>query len=378
MGKSCFGIAFALIFALPVSVQAKGPEVAGVTRTAPWNSETSDLEADSRIIYGVLPNGLRYAIRHNERPQNQVLIRMTLDFGSAAEADDEQGLAHFIEHMAFNGSTNVPEGEMVRMLERLGLSFGADTNASTGYTRTQYKLDLPKADPALIRQSLFLMRETASEVLFSADAVDRERGVVIAEMRDRENFNFQRNRAANNLLYPNSFYATRYPIGTLDVLQNTSAEKMKALYRRWYVPDRTRIVIVGPVDPVAMERELLRHFVSWQGTGKALGDIDRCSFDNDRPAGADIFVHPETSEALNIEQIIADQKRPDTLIARYWICACGLRDRSFLIASIANSERKTFHFWAPASLLPPVFVTNMPGSGYRFRVRMAVGSPYCP
>lgn len=312
MGKSCFGIAFALIFALPISVQAKTSEVAGATRTAPWNSETSDLEADSRIIYGKLPNGLRYAIRRNERPQNQVLIRMTLDFGSAAEADDEQGLAHFIEHMAFNGSTNVPEGEMVRMLERLGLSFGADTNASTGYTRTQYKLDLPKADPALIRQSLFLMRETASELLFSADAVDRERGVVIAEMRDRENFNFQRNRAANNLLYPGSFYATRYPIGKLDVLQNASAEKMKALYRRWYVPDRTRIVIVGPVDPVEMERELVRQFATWQGSGKALGDIDRCSFDNDRPAGADIFVHPETSEALNIEQIIADQKRPDT------------------------------------------------------------------
>ena len=129
MGKSSFGIAFALIFALPVSVQAKGRELAGVTRTAPWNSETSDLEADSRIIYGKLPNGLRYAIRRNERPQNQVLIRMTLDFGSAAEADDEQGLAHFIEHMAFNGSTNVPEGEMVRMLARLGLSFGADTPA---------------------------------------------------------------------------------------------------------------------------------------------------------------------------------------------------------------------------------------------------------
>ncbi|WP_411290152.1 M16 family metallopeptidase, partial [Sphingorhabdus sp.] len=142
-------LAVAMIFGGLSSARAKpvGGPPAGAQRTAPWNAETSDLEPDATIIYGQLSNGLRYAIRPNQRPQNQVLVRMAIDFGSAAEADDEQGLAHFIEHMAFNGSTNVPEGEMVKMLERLGLSFGADTNASTGYTQTQYKLDLPKADP---------------------------------------------------------------------------------------------------------------------------------------------------------------------------------------------------------------------------------------
>ena len=186
MGKSFAVIVLALLsgiafFVTPVSAAPASP--AGAIRTAPWNSETTELEADSRIIYGRLPNGLRYAIRRNERPENQVLVRLAFEFGSAAEANDEQGLAHFIEHMAFNGSTNVPEGEMVRMLERLGLSFGADTNASTGFVRTQYKLDLPKADPALIERALFLMRETASEISFNPGAVDRERGVVIAEMR---------------------------------------------------------------------------------------------------------------------------------------------------------------------------------------------------
>ena len=315
MGKSFAVIALALlsgalIVATPASAAPAAP--AGATRTAPWNSETTELEADSRIIYGRLPNGLRYAIRRNERPENQVLVRLAFEFGSAAEADDEQGLAHFIEHMAFNGSTNVPEGEMVRMLERLGLSFGADTNASTGFVRTQYKLDLPKADPALIERALFLMRETASEISFNPGAVDRERGVVIAEMRDRENFNFQRNRAASELLYPDSYFSTRYPIGKLDVLQNASAEKMKSLYRKWYVPDRARLVIVGPIDPAAIEREIVRKFSNWQGSGATLGEIDRCSFDNDRPAKAAIFSHPEVNEALNIEQIVADKKRPDT------------------------------------------------------------------
>lgn len=314
MGKSFASIALALLSsALTVATPAlASTSPPGATRTAPWNSATTELEADSRIVYGRLPNGLRYAIRRNERPENQVLVRLAFEFGSAAEAGDEQGLAHFIEHMAFNGSTHVPEGEMVRMLERLGLSFGADTNASTGFVRTQYKLDLPKADPSLIERALFLMRETASEVSFNPGAVDRERGVVIAEMRDRENFAFQRNRAASDLLYPHSYFSTRYPIGKIEVLQSAAAEKMQALYRKWYVPDRARLVIVGPVDPVAIEREIVRQFSSWQGSGAALGNIDTCRFDNDRPAKAAFFSHPEVDEALNIEQIVADRKRPDT------------------------------------------------------------------
>lgn len=285
----------------------------GAERTAPWNAETSNLEPDRSIIYGRLANGLRYAIRPNDRPQNQVLVRMAFDFGSAAETDDEQGLAHFIEHMAFNGTTNVPEGEMVKMLERLGLSFGADTNASTGYTRTQYQLDLPKADPALIERSLFLMRETASEILFDQKAVDRERGVVISEMRLRENYAFQSSRAANALFYPDTFYSTRYPIGKITVLETAPAERMKALYHKYYRPDRSRIVIVGPVDPVAIERQIAAKFGSWKNNGPPLGDIDTCSIDTNRTSASEIFIHPEINEGVTIQQVVADMPRPDTV-----------------------------------------------------------------
>lgn len=304
-------LAAILAFALAAPALAQG--VPATERTAPWNAETSDLEADTSIIYGRLPNGLIYAIRPNNRPQNQVLVRLAFDFGSAAETEDEQGLAHFIEHMAFNGTSHVPEGEMVKMLERLGLSFGADTNASTGYVQTQYKLDLPKADPALIERSLFLLRETASEVLFDPDAVDRERGVVIAEMRVRESFGFQSTRASNNLFYPDSYYATRYPIGKLDILQNAPASRMKKLYQKWYRPDRARIVIVGPVDPVAMEKLIAEKFGDWKAAGPPLGDIDQCSFDTQRPIAAALFTHPEVTEGLTIRQLLPDGPRPDNL-----------------------------------------------------------------
>ena len=305
-----FILGFAIIFGGSADALAAP---SGAERTQPWNAETSDLEPDASIIYGRLPNGLRYAIRPNHRPQNQVLVRMTIDFGSAAEGEDEQGLAHFIEHMAFNGSTNVPEGEMVKMLERLGLSFGADTNASTGYTQTQYKLDLPKADTRLIERALFLMRETAREISFDPAAVDRERGIILAEKSARENFGFQSARAANNLFYPNSFYATRYPIGTTEVIQTASAETMRALYRRYYRPDRIKIIVVGPVDPIAIERELVAKFADWQVDTPPLGALDQCTLDTARVLSAQSFVHPEISESISVQKFLQDKKRPDTL-----------------------------------------------------------------
>ncbi len=312
MNRSIFRACAALCLSLAVApqLQAKTSEF---ERTPPWNAETSDMEPDTRIIYGSLKNGLRYAIRPNAKPENQVLIRMVVDFGSAAEAEDEQGLAHFIEHMAFNGSTNVPEGEMVRMLERLGLSFGADTNASTGFVQTSYMLDLPRKDAALIERALFLMRETASEVRFEAGAVERERGVVLSEMRDGENFRFKSNRESFRLFYPDSFYANRFPIGQKPVLENASAEKMKALYGKWYVPDRTKIVVVGPVDPAKIEQEIARKFGDWGGSGAALGKLKTCSFDPARPAQATIFAHPEIEEQVQVGQLVPDRKRPDTI-----------------------------------------------------------------
>lgn len=301
-----------VVSALPAMAASDAPP-AGAQRTAPWNAESSDLEADSSIIYGRLSNGLTYAIRPNHRPENKVIVRMTVDFGSAAEADDEQGIAHFIEHMAFNGSTHVPEGDMVKMLERLGLSFGADTNASTGYTQTQYKLDLPKADPALLERAIFLMRETAGELSFNPAAVDRERGIVLAEQRERENFGFQSARAANSLFYGNSYFATRYPIGKRDIIETAPAEKMRALYRTYYRPDRIRMIVVGPVDPASVERELVAKFAEWQPPQPKLGDIDQCTLDTGRGISAESFSHPEINESVSVRQHLLDGPRPDTV-----------------------------------------------------------------
>ena len=119
---------------------------------------------DPNIVFGVLPNGMKYALLRNSTPKDSVVLRMRFAVGSFAEAEDQRGLAHFLEHMAFNGSKGVPEGEMIKLLERKGLAFGADTNASTGFDETVYKLDLPNASDDLIDTGLMLMRETGGEL----------------------------------------------------------------------------------------------------------------------------------------------------------------------------------------------------------------------
>lgn len=216
---------------------------AGRTPSTPWAHEASDIKPDPAVRFGVLPNGLRYALLKNQLPPGAVSIRMSVDFGSLEEAENEKGLAHFIEHMAFNGSKNVAEGEMVRILERLGLAFGADTNASTGQEFTTYQLELPNASDALVDESLFLLRELASELTFNAEAIDRERGVVLSEYRRGDNFQRRRSDQQLDFLIPGAYAASRMPIGDPAVLETATRETMVSLYERYYRPERTVLIL---------------------------------------------------------------------------------------------------------------------------------------
>jgi len=169
----------------PVAAPAPAPAATNPQSDASraWNFAASDVTVDPNIVFGVLPNGMKYALLKNSTPKDSVSLRLRFDVGSFAEADDQRGLAHFLEHMAFNGSTNVPEGEMIKLLERKGLAFGADTNASTGFDATVYQLDLPNASDDLVDTGLMLMRETASELKIDPAAVDRERGIILADTK---------------------------------------------------------------------------------------------------------------------------------------------------------------------------------------------------
>ena len=146
----------ALTAAVPTLVQAQSAPVTAEAPSEPWAQTASDIPADPAVRFGQLPNGMRYALLRNATPPGQASFRLRIDAGSLMERDDQKGLAHFMEHMAFNGTTNIPETEMLRRLERLGLAFGADTNAFTSFDQTAYVLELPNTQAETVDISLYL------------------------------------------------------------------------------------------------------------------------------------------------------------------------------------------------------------------------------
>ena len=294
----------ALFVATPVSSQTAAPATPNTDSVArAWNLDAQSTPADPAIRFGVLPNGMKYAIRRNMTPKNSTVIRFRIDVGSTAEADDQRGLAHFLEHMAFNGSTNVREGEMVKLLERDGLAFGADTNASTSYTQTVYKLDLPRADDALVDTGLMLMREIASELTLLPAAIDRERGVILSEMRLRDQAGLRNLLHFLEFMAPGTPVARRKVIGTTDVLQTAPAARLRDLYDRFYTPGRSTLVMVGDFDPVAIEAKIVARFASWRPRGQFDGDPSAAKIDTSRTTGASYFVDPAVPTAITIAAV---------------------------------------------------------------------------
>lgn len=296
----------------------RGQLASAPARESGWAFERSDVPVDPAFRFGQLPSGLRYIVRHNATPRGTALVRMEVAAGSLNEADSERGFAHFVEHMAFNGSTQVPEGEMIPLLERHGLAFGADTNAETSFDRTTYKLDLPRADPALLDLAVKLMRETASELTFSPEAVERERGVIMAERRDRNTWQLRNMQAQADFQHPGALYTRRFPIGSEDTLKAASADTLRAFWRREYVPAQTTLIIVGDMPVETMEAAVRQHFGSWHANGEAQSQT--------QPDAGPVSPHDKGRTAIYIdpalsERVIASRhgkwlKEPDTVIQR--------------------------------------------------------------
>ncbi|WP_088308800.1 M16 family metallopeptidase [Novosphingobium sp. B 225] len=280
-----------------------------------WAFEQSDVPVDPAWHFGRLDNGLRYAIRPNQTPKGTVLVRMQIEAGSLDEGESEQGFAHYVEHMAFNGSTRVPEGEMVKLLERDGLAFGADTNASTNFDKTTYMLDLPRNDPALLGTALMLMRETASELTFSPAAVERERGVILSEKRDRNNFGYRNYIDQAQFLFPGAHFTRRMPIGTDETLHGATAQALKAFWQREYVPAQTSVVVVGDIDPALVEAEIKARFGDWRAAATepqpSPGPIPTRLADRQ-----DIYVDPALSERITASRHGTWQQEPDSVTVR--------------------------------------------------------------
>lgn len=288
----------------------------------------TDFRPDPLVRYGQLDNGVRYAIQRWEQPDREVAIRVRFAAGSLVENDAQQGLMHFLEHMAFNGSTNVPENEFDRMLAREGLAFGPDTNAYTSFDETVYQLDMP--DAAKLPLGLMLMRETASNLLLAGDAIDRERGVIVAEERARANPGFNQFKVWFNHAFPGTRMITRLPIGDMEVVRTAPRERFVELYQGYYTPERTFVVIVGDVDPDVAEAEIRKAFGDWRPTTPALPDPD---FGTLQPNAGRITLHvdPQLSASLSLTVSRPYVREPDTSDNR----------RAALLRGLANAMLNT-------------------------------------
>ena len=251
---------------VPVTLVAATATTAATSapRLPEWPQAHSDLAADPGVRFGVLANGMRYAIAHNTTPSKAVSLRLRIGAGSLDESESQQGLAHFLEHMAFRGSTHVPDGEVKNRLERLGLKFGPDINAFTAPTQTVYMFDLPRNDRESLDSAFDILREMCSRLLLDGRSLDAERGVVLAEARLRDTPGYRVSVAQQQLLLHGQLAPQRQPIGSTAVLRAATPQQLREFYQAYYRPERATLLVVGDVDVADIASRIEAQFGDWR------------------------------------------------------------------------------------------------------------------
>ena len=205
---------------------------------------------------GTLPNGLRYFVRPNKRPEGRAELRLVVNVGSIVEDDDQLGAAHFIEHMSFNGTRRFPKNELVSYLQSVGVRLGGDLNAQTGYDETIYILPLPVGNREVLETGLAILREWAGNASLTDADIDAERGVVLSELRSGQAAEERVRRQSLPRIFNNSRYAARLPIGTESSLRSMTPDALRRFYHDWYRPDLVAVIVVGDINVDEIERRL--------------------------------------------------------------------------------------------------------------------------
>jgi zinc protease len=289
--------AVAILCAIP-STPAIGRQLAAASgaATAPLASQ---VPVDPRITIGTLPNGLRYYIRANQAPRNRAELRLVVAAGSVLEDDDQRGLAHMVEHMAFNGSKNFPNQRIVAFMQAIGMRFGAHVNAHTSFDETVFQLQIPTEDPAVIDRSLLVLEDWAQNVTFDPAEIDKERGVVLEEWRLGLGAEARMRDSQLPVLLKGSRYADRMPIGTPEILRTFRPDALRRFYTDWYRPDLMAVIAVGDFDPAAIEKMIRSRF------GPIPARLDP------RPKGTfDVPAHPGT-----LYTIATDPEATNTIVS---------------------------------------------------------------
>lgn len=250
----------------PVAAADTAPS--SIQEKDPWIYRGTDIPRDPEWVFGALKNGVRYAVRRNSVPPGQVSIRIRVDAGSLYERRDEQGYAHLLEHLLFRQSKYLAEGQAIPTWQRLGATFGSDTNAETTPTHTVYKLDLPNSTPASLEESFRLLSGMIREPALTQANIDTEVPIVLAEKRERGGASQRVSEATRSLFFAGQPLAERNPIGTGETLRGARQDAVRAFHSRWYRPENVVIVAVGDADPLMLAAQIEKWFSDWRGKGK--------------------------------------------------------------------------------------------------------------
>ena len=279
-----------------------------------WPHEQSDLAPDPDVVFGRLPNGLRYALRHNQKPLDRVSLHLVVNAGSINETDSQRGIAHFLEHMLFNGSTHFAPGELVKYFQKIGMQFGPDANASTSFFNTVYDINLPQGDRQSLEEALLVMGDYAEGALLLPSEIDREREVVLSEKRTRDSADYRTYEASMAYELAGTLFPQRLPIGTEAIIRQADRRTFKDFYDTWYRPDNMVLVMVGDFDPKLAVDLIADRF---GGMSPRRGDdaLPVIAAGTLIPPKADVFYHHEAevgSTTLTIQVLKSIPQRMDS------------------------------------------------------------------
>ena len=291
--------------AAPQPAQSIPPELA-LDRTLP---------IDPAVRTGRLPNGLRYFLRQNNRPEKRVSMRLAVNAGAIQEEADQRGLAHFLEHMAFNGTQHFKPGELVSFLESIGARFGPHVNASTSFDETIYMLDIPTDKPGYLEKGMLVLHDFAAGISLLPEEVEKERGVVLEEWRGRLGAGSRLTDKQLPVIFQGSRYAERLPIGLPEILKSAPRERLQAFYEKWYRPDNMAVVVVGDL-PVDQAEKLVRETFGKIPAAKGAA----ASVDTSVPAHKDTLINMSTdpeAQGWSVSLAFKGKAEHDTTVAGY-------------------------------------------------------------
>ncbi len=301
-----FGLAAGL-FLQPALAQNKTKPTKAQTTKIATKVASKAIPNDPDVIIGKLPNGLTYYIRKNSEPKNRAELYLGNRFGSLMEADDQQGLAHFTEHMAFNGTKDFPKNEMISYLQKAGVRFGADLNAYTGFNQTVYQLPIPTDSVEVFKTGFKILANWAGKISMDGKDIDNERGVIVEEDRARGKNAQQRisNQVLPFLLGGNSQYAKRLPIGKVEVLNTFTHDKIRNFYKDWYRPNLQTVIAVGDFDVKEVEQLIKQNFGGLTNPANPKPRVNYSLQDNEQPY---VKIVTDKEQPYNIAQVIYRQK----------------------------------------------------------------------